>query len=960
MKNLKKVLSLVLALAMALSLMTVAFAADAKDYADYGEVNYNEAVDVMTDVGVFDGMNGSFNPDGTLTREQAAKIITYMLMGKSDADKLTTTIAPYSDVSASRWSAGAIAYCTNEGIISGMGHNKFAPTDEVTGLQFAKMLLVALGYDAEIEELVGDSWAINTSKLAIAVGLDNGMEEISLSGDLTREQAAQMAFNAMQAPLVEYGSKGTTIEVNGATVTFGAQQAQYVTTTIAKTQTISNTKLSNSNDYTIEFAEQYCQDLRKLDGDTDAFERPATTWRLKNADIGTYADTPDLTYTGATKIGTIYNDLGLTRGISKADTTVYEDGILSTSKTSNVAWTDFDIVKGQTAKIGGDGSQMDIYYDVENGTVTIVVVNTYVAKVAAARAATSTRDAYVTLDVSDAFTGPGGNYDTTAFAKDDIVAYTYSYKTGEKCIESMAKAEAVTGAMSTYTTTGSVTVAGTKYDANVKSAVNIANFVTSVDKGSDVTVYLDAYGYALYVDADVAVNYAVVLNYTANAGDFNNTPKAELLFTDGTVKTVEVQKNITTGSTGFVNPVNGNVVYEAGLTKYDVVSYTVNSKDVYTINVVADAQDGKDGGAFVMQNGSNTFSIVDSNKANVNGSKSTHYADGKTIFLVADTSNPNKTVYSAYEGIANMPSITKEGTSNAAVTVFMDSTTNDNPATVVFIQKDANMRMASDNKDIIYVKGSNVGTSYTTDLGTFYEYDAYINGESTTVKVSTAMQMTSDALIYGPVYDEKGVMTGYEDRVSSAFTNDGSLRYTTKTDSVVNDVVKLGGTPYAYTNDVKVYFMNVDGTLVASDITAIVEDNNDAVFYKLNDKGLLTDVYVKVVDQPETVNPGAGVLKSVAISINGAKNMIADVDLTSNAPAGGTPVTVKVEKYMESTNTWMEVSTKTLTIAAGTDNGSVLMLDKSAMANGEIYRVSASYNNDTVSSSSNLTVSGLA
>ena len=145
MKNLKKVLSLVLALAMALSLMTVAFAADAKDYADYGEVNYNEAVDVMTAVGVFDGMNGSFNPDGTLTREQAAKIITYMLMGKSDADKLTTTIAPYSDVSASRWSAGAIAYCTNEGIISGMGHNKFAPTDEVTGLQFAKMLLVALG-----------------------------------------------------------------------------------------------------------------------------------------------------------------------------------------------------------------------------------------------------------------------------------------------------------------------------------------------------------------------------------------------------------------------------------------------------------------------------------------------------------------------------------------------------------------------------------------------------------------------------------------------------------------------------------------------------------------------------------------------------------------------------------------------------------------------------------------------
>ena len=232
MKNLKKVLSLVLALAMALSLMTVAFAKDASDYNDYDKVTYKEAVDVMTAAGIFDGMGANnFQPDGTLTREQAAKIITYMLMGKSNADKLTTTIAPYGDVSADRWSAGAIAYCTNEGIISGMGHNKFAPSDPVTGLQFAKMLLVALGYDAEIENLVGDSWAINTSKLAISVGLDDNMEEVSLSQPLTREQATLMAFNAMQSPLVEYPSKGTTIEVNGATVSFGAQQAQYVTST---------------------------------------------------------------------------------------------------------------------------------------------------------------------------------------------------------------------------------------------------------------------------------------------------------------------------------------------------------------------------------------------------------------------------------------------------------------------------------------------------------------------------------------------------------------------------------------------------------------------------------------------------------------------------------------------------------------------------------------------------------
>ena len=208
MKNLKKVLSLVLALAMALSLMTAAFAADASDYKDYSKVTYKEAVDVMTAAGIFNGGDGNnFNPDATLNREQAAKIITYMLVGQEKADKLTTTVAPYADVAATRWSAGSIAYCTNEGIIAGDGNGRFNPTAPVLGTQFAKMLLVALGYDAEIEKLVGNSWAINTAKLAASAGLDKGLD-ISLSAALTREQAAQMAFNAMKATLVEYEDKG--------------------------------------------------------------------------------------------------------------------------------------------------------------------------------------------------------------------------------------------------------------------------------------------------------------------------------------------------------------------------------------------------------------------------------------------------------------------------------------------------------------------------------------------------------------------------------------------------------------------------------------------------------------------------------------------------------------------------------------------------------------------------------
>ena len=288
MKNLKKVLSLVLALAMALSLMTAAFAADASDYKDYSKVTYKEAVDVMTAAGIFNGGDGNnFNPDATLTREQAAKIITYMLVGQEKADKLTATVAPYADVAANRWSAGAIAYCTNEGILAGDGNGRFNPTAPVLGTQFAKMLLVALGYDAKIENLVGNSWAINTAKLALGdADLDNGMEEISLSDNLTREQAAQMAYNAMKATLVEYEDKGGDIIIGDITINNGATKATPVTSKVKAESTNISAEKTTDGLWTVEFAEKYCKDLKVTANDTDAFERPASTWKYKNTKIG--------------------------------------------------------------------------------------------------------------------------------------------------------------------------------------------------------------------------------------------------------------------------------------------------------------------------------------------------------------------------------------------------------------------------------------------------------------------------------------------------------------------------------------------------------------------------------------------------------------------------------------------------------------------------------------------------
>ena len=202
MRTLKKTLSLVLVVAMVLGLCVVGASAYNKveDFTD--DVNkigdaYYEAVGVLTGIGVIDGMTETaFEPQGNYTREQAAKIIAYMQLGKDKADSLKCTVAPFEDVAATRWSAGYIAYCVEQGIIDGMTETTFEPTGKLTGFQWAKMLLCAVGFGVN-GEFTGSSWSVNTAKVAHTVDLFAGDLAGADHTALTREQAALYAFNVL-------------------------------------------------------------------------------------------------------------------------------------------------------------------------------------------------------------------------------------------------------------------------------------------------------------------------------------------------------------------------------------------------------------------------------------------------------------------------------------------------------------------------------------------------------------------------------------------------------------------------------------------------------------------------------------------------------------------------------------------------------------------------------------------
>jgi len=209
MKNLKRALCLALACVMLLGMMAIS--TSATDFSDNAEIVNTDAVNTMTALNIINGKDdGSyFDPTGIVTRGEMAKMICVALNGGKNP-QLGTSVSSYTDT-VGHWAAGYIEYCTNLGIIAGNGDGTFAPNRTITGTEAAKMLLVAIGYEAVAENFVGATWAISVNVRANQKDLYEDLATLNPSAGLSRDNAAQMVFNAIQAVMVEYDYKLTTV-----------------------------------------------------------------------------------------------------------------------------------------------------------------------------------------------------------------------------------------------------------------------------------------------------------------------------------------------------------------------------------------------------------------------------------------------------------------------------------------------------------------------------------------------------------------------------------------------------------------------------------------------------------------------------------------------------------------------------------------------------------------------------
>ena len=870
----KKFLSLVLALVMTMSLVTVS--AGAKDFTDSSKIQYTEAVDVMSAVKVIDGYaEGDFRPSATLTRGAAAKIICNLILGPTTASALVADAAPYKDVPTNHTFAGYIAYCQKEKIISGYADGTFRPAASLTGYAFMKMLLGALGYDAEVEQYTGANWSINVAKRAMNIGLKDG-----LIGDfngvkaVTREEACLYAFNTLQATMVEYSAK-TSVSTNGTTVVIAGSEAKDVVNT-------GKTDSNIDKDGKMQFAEKYFEDL-KLDKTSDDFGRPANKWNVKKEEVGTYANTPDATFTKKVTKADVYNAIGKTvyDDLKDGDATLttYFDGDGTKVKAADVdsTWAN----KNDTGKVNstGNGDLTEIYVDDDNN-VTIVTIRTYVFQAATdydakkesvnltqdGSKADNLTNAAKTIVLNDR-TVEAEDYAVVKDLKADDYVLVTAVKNGSGYdVKSVEKAEVKTVEVSGYKLNDSVDAASTtyKYNANADSIKG-----TSYNVGKQATLVLDKYGYIIAVEESVVLSDYVYIEKFGSTSSLNAKALANAIFADGTDAEITVKE--------VLGVKNKTTIANYGTSMAGWYTYSKNTANEYTLyaieskyNQKADSFSGKD--TVVSENGK-----VNPIKGTLNGV----LANDDTVILVSDKDDD----ITVYTGVKNFPGVKLTSASSKATVSAVVKTSN-GYASLVYIDVDGSATITGDkNSNLVYVVEYD-GKYVTKDNETFYKYTV-LDGEDE-VKIEADNQIQN---ITGSVYGVANYLTKSGDRYTDfqlVKQDKDVVVYGTGSSDIKQSAgtLVLGADKFVVASDAKITLVTTKGAAVLNkDADAAYEVSANMTAKELVDALATANTYTYTY-AGKTTDSDNEVLKELYVTVTAATASNGNNNQNTNTEAG--------------------------------------------------------------------------
>ena len=888
MKNLKKVLALVLAFACAFTM----FAGAA--FTDQADIKVDtDVVDTLVSLGVVEGFeDGSFQPNGTVTRAQMAKMIYVLRTGKSDASAYNDDKTSFTDI-GSHWARGYIKYCQSLGIIAGKSNTKFVPNEKVSAQEAAKMLLVTLGYDANKAGLVGTNWAAKTNALADENGL---LEDVntSFTGPCPRQYAAQLIYNTLDANTVVWRDDAyTNVNViGGKNQTVGQKYMGLMDTddsillSVKEDSKGTFTVKALANDDVVTFtkvAKDYTDLLgQKVDVLAKASDKVYGIYATSDNELAVKSTVGDLDKlkTDTLKIdGTEYD---IAAGAKIFTTSVATsrannvDSIAAGTAYSTTAFDSMDTANTVYAVSNDEDEKIDLF----------VVIPAHVAKVTNVSSSSVVLSGIGSIDTDDYVAYEG-------LKKNDYVLYIKD-NNGTAYKDTLSKVDVVNATVDGVKNGDEFRINGTYY----KAGTGVSKTPKAGDK-VEAALYGSRF-YSMDINAATSVEDMLVV-YAAGArmGGVATGAEAKVVFSDGTKSTINVTKIVDPKDSSFEYDVDQNVAIKlanASGANYAGTETTVSGKvTAYAADLVVGAlytyeKDGSDykltpvtadnDAGFDDINAVNTTKKYEksSDRATLGGNR---IDDTATIFVVeklGDTNNAN----------ADAKVITGKSLSswsNAWGTYAQTATNTNNGVKTVMAGVVADISNGYGVNDDTYgIVNSDVVRVYGADGKRYYQFKLWNGSADETVYTKNAGLDKGDVVTFDDddkVGDIRVLKTTVKTGADAALLGvDG--KYVTVAATPYTSAVSK---EYKVTDDTSVLFIEDDkavaGTVADLNSYKATETSNDNVF---------------VPNMKYILNTANTEFEMIIVDVRGYLSAL-DNDIVYNAPAA------KVTGYTASTKT---------------------------------------------------------
>ena len=854
-----------------------------------------DVVDTLVSLGIVEGFeDGSFQPNGTVTRAQMAKMIYVLRTGKSDASAYNDDKTSFTDI-GSHWARGYIKYCQSLGIIAGKSNTKFVPNEKVSAQEAAKMLLVTLGYDANKAGLVGTNWAAKTNALADENGL---LEDVntSFTGPCPRQYAAQLIYNTLDANTVVWRDDAyTNVNViGGKNQTVGQKYMGLMDTddsillSVKEDSKGTFTVKALANDDVVTFtkvAKDYTDLLgQKVDVLAKASDKVYGIYATSDNELAVKSTVGDLDKlkTDTLKIDGTEYDIAVGAKIFTTSVATSRannvDSIAAGTAYSTTAFDSMDTANTVYAVSNDEDEKIDLF----------VVIPAHVAKVTNVSSSSVVLSGIGSIDTDDYVAYEG-------LKKNDYVLYIKD-NDGTAYKDTLSKVDVVNATVDGVKNGDEFRINGTYY----KAGTGVSKTPKAGDK-VEAALYGSRF-YSMDINAATSVEDMLVV-YAAGArmGGVATGAEAKVVFSDGTKSTINVTKIVDPKDSSFEYDVDQNVTiklanaadigdtytgketkdgtgkvtaYTAGLAVGALYTYEKDGSDYKLTPVTADNDAGFDDINAV----SNTAYVKNNDRATLGSNR---IDDAATIFVVEKLGGIN-------DSDADAKVITGKSLSswsNAWGTYAQTATNTNNGVKTVMAGVVADISNGYGVNDDTYgIVNSDVVRVYGADGKRYYQFKLWNGSADETVYTKNAGLDKGDVVTFDDddkVGDIRVLKTTVKTGADAALLGvDG--KYVTVAATPYTSAVSK---EYKVTDDTSVLFIEDDkavaGTVADLNSYKATETSNDNVF---------------VPNMKYILNNAGTEFEMIIVDVRGYLSAL-DNDIVYNAPAA------KVTGYTASTKT---------------------------------------------------------